>query len=126
MVLLVAVAVVLIVVAKSVSGLRSEVKSLRAEVKGFGAEVKSLRAELDSRPEPVIVAAPSPAPAPAAPVAPPAPVSDGIPADVFAAIVSAIHYTMGDGHQIISLSQADSLAWSREGRRGIFGSHQIR
>jgi hypothetical protein len=101
------------------------VKSLRAEVKSFGAEVKSLRSELDSRPEPV-APAPAPAPAPAAPVTAPAPAPDGIPSDVFAAIVSAIHYTMGDGHQIISLSQVDSLAWSREGRRGIFGSHQIR
>jgi len=103
--LLVLVTAGLLVLAKMLSDLRAEVRSLR----GAGG----------SNP-----AAPTPvAPAPSAPQ--PAP-DAGIPPDVFAVIVSAVHYTLGETHHIVSVSPAESLAWSREGRRSIFRSHSIR
>ncbi|MFZ4773902.1 MAG: hypothetical protein ACOYM3_00970 [Terrimicrobiaceae bacterium] len=95
----------LLVLAKSVSDLRAEVRGLRG---GKSADSQA--------PQPV-----APSSVPAAPAA-----SDEIPADVFAAIVSAVHYTLGDGHHVVSVSPAESLAWSREGRRSIFRSHSPR
>jgi hypothetical protein len=92
----------LLVLAKIVSDLRAEVRSLR------GA------------PAPGSHTLQSPAPA-AAPQATPE-----IPADVFSAIVAAVYSTMGDQHRIISVSPAESLMWSREGRRSIFRSHSFR
>lgn len=100
----------LLVLAKIVSDLRAEVRSLR---KGM----------VPAKPEQTSQAAPVAPSAPAA--AAPAP-SDEIPADIYAAIVSAIHFTLGDSHQIVSVSPAESLAWSREGRRSIFRSHTFR
>ncbi len=94
----------LLVLAKSVSDLRAEVRGLRGT-----------KAEDAKAPQP---AANSSVPAPAP--------SSEIPADVFAAIVSAVHFTLGDGHHIVSVSPAESLAWSREGRRSIFRSHSPR
>jgi len=92
----------LLVLAKSVSDLRSEVRTLRG---GKSPDQKA-----------------PPAGSPAS-----APGTDGeIPADVFAAIVSAVHYTLGDSHHVVSVSPAESLAWSREGRRSIFRSHSPR
>jgi hypothetical protein len=58
---------------------------------------------------------------PAAPQAKPE-----IPADVFSAIVAAVYCTMGEQHRIVSVSPAESLMWSREGRRSIFRSHSFR
>lgn len=102
--LLVLVTVGLLVLAKMLSDLR--------------AEVRGLRESGGSKPSPV-----SPAPSASAPQSAP---DKGIPPDVFAAIVCAVHYTLGESHHIVSVSPAESLAWSREGRRSIFRSHSIR
>lgn len=112
--LLLLVAAGLLVLAKIVSDLRAEVRSLRAA----------------PAPESKPVPAPSPAPAAipaAAPSVPPTkPSSAEVPADVFAAVVSAVYFTLGEQHRVISVSPAESLAWSREGRRSIFRSHTFR
>jgi hypothetical protein len=121
-ILLLAVAGGLFVVARMVLGLRAEVNKLRSEFQRKQEEWSVKAAPVAA---PAAASAPAVAPA-AAPAAGPAPDPQDIPADIFAVIVSAVHYTLGDGHQIIALSAADSLAWSREGRRGIFGSHQLR
>ncbi len=106
--LLLLVAAGLLVLAKIVSDLRAEVRSMRSAT----------------------LPAPSPAPAaiPAAalPVVPTTLPSSEVPADVFAAVVSAVYFTLGEQHRIISVSPAESLAWSREGRRSIFRSHTFR
>jgi len=98
----------LLILAKIVSDLRAEVRSLRA-----GG-----------------VPAPKPDGSVSAPAAGSAPAPAGdpgeIPADVYAAIVSAVHFTLGDTHQIVSVSPVESLMWSREGRRSIFRSHNFR
>jgi len=100
----------LLVLAKIVSDLRAEVRGLR------------------SAPAPEDKPAPSPQPAPAVvPVAVPAITpSAEIPADVFAAVASAVYFTLGEQHRVVSVSPVESLAWSREGRRSIFRSHTFR
>ena len=110
--LLLLVAAGLLVLAKIVSDLRAEVRSLRAATAP------------ENKPLPAPAASPAPVPAPAA--APTAPLSTEIPSDVFAAVVSAVYFTLGEQHRIISVSPAESLAWSREGRRSIFRSHAFR
>jgi hypothetical protein len=96
----------LLVLAKIVSDLRAEVRGLRGPTAP------------ENRP------LPAPATAHAAPSH--AMPSDEIPADVFTAIVSAVYCTLDDQHRIVSVSPAESLAWSREGRRSIFRSHTFR
>jgi len=102
--LLVLVTAGLLVVAKMLSDLRAEVRGLRGDGGSKPAAAPSSSA----------ASAPQPAP------------DNGIPPDVFAAIVCAVHYTLGDAHHIVSVSPAESLMWSREGRRSIFRSHSIR
>ena len=102
----------LLVLAKIVSDLRAEVRSLR------GVPVPETKPAPSLQPD----AAAVPAQAALPPVAP----SAEIPPDVFAAIVSAVHFTLGDRHRVVSVSPAESLAWSREGRRSIFRSHTFR
>jgi len=102
--LLVLVTAGLLVLAKMLSDLR--------------AEVRSLRVAGGSKPAAVPSSAPASGPQPAP--------DNGIPPDIFAAIVCAVHYTLGDTHHIVSVSPAESLMWSREGRRSIFRSHSIR
>ncbi len=97
----------LLVLAKMVSDLRGEVRALREAQAGVPAQ----------QPAPLPAAQPAPTSAPA---------SDGIPRDVFAAIVSAIHYTLGEQHNVVAISPVESMMWSREGRRSIFRSHSIR
>lgn len=99
---LVLVAAGLLVLAKIVSDLRAEVRSLRSAA-GSGIKPAQNPAADDASSQ-----------------------SGEIPADVFAAIVSAVYLTLGDNHQIISVSPSESLAWSREGRRSIFRSHTFR
>jgi hypothetical protein len=94
----------LLVLAKIVSDLRAEVRSLRGP------------APTETTPAPAKSPAPPPQAAP----------SGEIPADVFAAIVSAVYSTLGDNHRIVSVTPAESLMWSREGRRSIFRSHTFR
>ena len=94
----------LLVLAKIVSDLRAEVRSLR------GPE------STETKPAPATAPAASPQAAP----------SGEIPSDVFAAIVSAVYSTLGDNHRIVSVAPAESLMWSREGRRSIFRSHTFR
>ena len=96
----------LLVLAKIVSDLRAEIRSLRGPT---AAENRPL-----------------PAPATASASLPQATRPDEIPADVFTAIVSAVYCTLDDQHRIVSVSPAESLAWSREGRRSIFRSHTFR
>ncbi|MEI6279636.1 MAG: hypothetical protein WCQ16_09685 [Verrucomicrobiae bacterium] len=93
----------LLVLAKMFSDLRAEVRSLR-EARGGSAPAS---------------AAGSPPP-----FAPPQ--DDDIAPDVFVAIVSAVHFALGENHRIVSVNPAESLAWSREGRRSIFRSHTFR
>lgn len=100
--ILVVVLVGLIVLAKMVSDLRAEVKQLRGPT----------------------AAAPAKPPGSTSQAASPA--SEAIEPDVFAAIVSAIHFTLGENHHVVSISPVESMMWSREGRRSIFGSHSVR
>lgn len=100
--ILVVVLVGLIVLAKMVSDLRAEVSRLRGPAS----------------------AAPAPRQEAASQSASPA--SEAIEPDVFAAIVSAVHFTLGENHHVVSISPAESMMWSREGRRSIFGSHSVR
>jgi len=95
----------LLVLAKIVSDLRAEVRGLRGQ-------------DPENRP--------LPAPATASASLPQAARPEEIPADVFTAIVSAVYCTLDDHHRIVSVSPAESLAWSREGRRSIFRSHTFR
>jgi hypothetical protein len=91
-----------LVLAKIVSDLRAEVRALRGG---------------------------KPAPAPAAAPAvsqPPAASHDDIPPGVFAAIAAAVYATLGEDQHIVTVSPAESLMWSREGRRSIFRSHSFR
>ena len=101
-----------LVLAKMVSDLRGEVRALR-------------RTQTDPRP----------APSPGATVSAPrneqgnahmAPAPEEIPADVYAAIVAAVHYTLGQEHHLVSVTPGETLMWSREGRRNIFSSHSFR
>ena len=100
----------LLVLAKIVSDLRAEVRGLRGT----------------PAPESNHLPAAAPAVIPAPSVPPTTPPSGEIPSDVFAAIVSAVYFTLGDQHRVVSVSPAESLAWSREGRRSIFRSHTFR
>jgi hypothetical protein len=92
----------LLVLAKIVSDLRCEVRGLRGQT------------------------APEPQPLSTRAAPPHAMPSDEIPADVFTAIASAVYCTLDGNHRIVSVSPAESLAWSREGRRSIFRSHTFR
>ena len=100
--LLVVVTIGLFVLAKIVLSLREEIRELKA-----------------ARKPPAAVPAP-------APVAALAPVEEEVPSDVYAAIVSAIFIALGDQQRIVSITPDKSMAWSREGRRNIFGSHSLR
>ena len=102
----------LLVLAKIVSDLRAEVRGLRGTP---APESNHLPA-----------AAPAATPPTLSAVAPSTPPAAEIPADVFAAVVSAVYFTLGEQHRIISVSPGESLAWSREGRRSIFRSHTFR
>lgn len=104
--LLVLVTAGLLVLAKMLSDLRAEVRSLR---EAGGSKPASAPSSVAQKPS-----AQKPAP------------DAGIPPDVFAAIVCAVHYAVGESHHIVSVSPAESLMWSREGRRSIFRSHSIR
>jgi len=97
--LLLLVAAGLLILAKMFSDLRSEVRGLR---KGGSAAAS---------------------PAASGPVSAP---ENDIPPDVFAAIVSAVYFTLGENHHIVSVNPSKSLEWSREGRKSIFRSHTFR
>lgn len=98
----------LLILAKIVSDLRAEVRSLRGP------------AATENQPAPAPATAPT-----ASPQAAPTP-SGEIPADVFTAIVGAVYCTLGEHHRVVSVAPAESLMWSREGRRSIFRSHTFR
>jgi sodium pump decarboxylase gamma subunit len=66
------------------------------------------------------------APEPAAP-APAAAAVDGVDPATYAAIVAAVHCTLGQGHRIVGVTSViDTRDWSREGRRDHFFSHRVR
>ena len=84
-------------------------------------------ATIDARRVPTSAAAPTPRPAEA-----PAPPASGeeIPSAVLAAIAGAVTAALGDSpFAIRGVQVADprqNLAWSAEGRRSIYASHQVR
>lgn len=143
--LLIAVAIILWVLARMLLRVKGDMRQLRSEIAtlaGLKSELaelrglrddlsalKELRAEVEalkSRPTASV-----PPPAPAAPQAPsPAPAppkpADELTPEMFSAIIAAVAYTLGNTHEIVSISSADSLVWSREGRRNIFSSHSLR
>ena len=66
------------------------------------------------------------APEPAAP-APATAAADGVDPATYAAIVAAVHCTLGQGHRIVGVTSViDTRDWSREGRRDHFFSHRVR
>ena len=102
-----------LVLAKMVSDLRGEVSALRA-----------LRGQPSVPQDGKLVSSPAPKPEPVPALVTEAP--DEIPADVYAAIVAAVHYTLGQESHLVSVTPAESMMWSREGRRNIFNSHKFR
>ena len=94
----------LLVLAKIVADLRNEVRLLRGGTSG-----KTLSSATNP---------PAPVPGSSTP--------QEIPEEVLAAIVAAVYCTLGDHHQIVSVSSSETLMWSREGRRSIFRSHTFR
>jgi len=111
--ILVLVVLGVLVLAKMVSDLRGEVSALRA-----------LRGQPSVPQDEKLVASPAPKPEPVPALVTEAP--DEIPADVYAAIVAAVHYTLGQESHLVSVTPAESMMWSREGRRNIFNSHKFR
>lgn len=55
-------------------------------------------------------------------------IHSGTPVDTIAAIVAAVHVTLGSNHRILKIGAAnhDRQAWSMEGRRQVFHSHKVR
>lgn len=50
-----------------------------------------------------------------------------IPAHVLATIAAAVHYTLRVPHRLVAIAPSQEFqAWSLEGRRQVFQSHQIR
>ena len=107
-----------LVLAKMVSDLRGEVRALRRQPPVPNAATVA--------PSAVPAALPATPSAPLAPAAPAPLASDEIPADVYAAIAAAVHYTLGQEYQTVSVTPAETMMWSREGRRNIFSSHTFR
>ena len=53
--------------------------------------------------------------------------ADGVDPATYAAIVAAVHCTLGQGHRIVGVTSViDTRGWSREGRRDHFFSHRVR
>jgi hypothetical protein len=66
------------------------------------------------------------APEPAAPAPAPA-TTEGVDPATYAAIVAAVHCTLGQGHRVVGVTAViDPRDWSREGRRDHFFSHRVR
>ena len=107
-----------LILAKMVSDLRGEVRALRDQ-RAQQPEPKAESVQPVSR-----VSVPPALPEQS--LAPVLPASDEIPADIFAAIVAAVHYTLGQESHLVSVTSAETLVWSREGRRNIFNSHTFR
>ena len=56
-------------------------------------------------------------------LAPPAEIAP----EIFAAIVAAVHLTLGASASVTSITfQSEQLIWSLEGRRQIYSSHKVR
>lgn len=117
----------LLILARLVADLRADMRFLNAMKKNsdlqpeLKTEIKALlKAELMAELKADLEAG-LPSPVDAIPAQ-----GEDVPADVMAAIVSAIHFTVGKRHRIVSVSPAESLIWSREGRRNIFSSHRFR
>ena len=112
---LILVVVGLLLLAKSVLSLRSEVNALKRASKGSPGPAGSPG---------VSMASTAHAASPANEVHKSAPRE--IPPRVRAAIAAAIFATQGSHHRIVAISPAQSLIWSREGRRQVFESHRLR
>lgn len=83
--------------------------------------VSSLRNEVEALKE-ALTARPRPAPARVESAA------TGPTAGEIAAIAAAVHRVLGTGARVVAVvpPDASAQAWSREGRREVFQSHQIR
>jgi|GEM_PF-1134120 len=88
---------------------------LASSVSNLRNEIGSLKEMLTAKPRPA-VAAPS------------APVDTGPTPGELAAIAAAVHFTLGARARVVAVVPPDvnAQAWSREGRREVFQSHQIR
>ncbi|MEM8549820.1 MAG: OadG family transporter subunit [Verrucomicrobiota bacterium] len=62
--------------------------------------------------------------APAAATA--ASVSNAIDGELVAIIAAAVHATLGEPHEILSITSVTDRQWASEGRREIFRSHKVR
>lgn len=85
---------------------------------------KPAAAPAPATPAPLAAAAPavSPTPASASP-------ASGISPEVLSVIAAVVHRTLGSRYRLVSVAPAVvpvSAAWSVEGRREIFSSHQLR
>jgi hypothetical protein len=92
----------LLILAKSVITLRGEVNALKGSSAATAPAVATSKRAASS------------------------PVSEEVPPQVRAAIAAAIFATLGHSHRIVTISPAQSLLWSREGRRQVFDSHRFR
>lgn len=124
-------ALLLGVLALLVVGLGAGLVYLHQAVLALRRDVEKLRLAPAALvvPPPVAVPAAAPLPAPV-PVAAPAPVPEPRPTPgELAAILAAVHALFGKEARIVALTPAPGsaqLAWSMEGRREVFRSHQIR
>lgn len=100
------------------------VATLRQEIN----ELKGRRPAVEPAGAPA--APPVPPPQAVAPPPPPAKpqVNGGIASEELAAIAAAVQCVLGAGARVLAVvpPDANGQAWSREGRRQVFQSHQIR
>lgn len=89
--------------------------------------IADLRRRLAGLSAPLNPAPASPKPGPSSK---PAPADGELPPELIAVIAAAIQVTLGGvRHRVVSVStgnQADRSAWSVEGRRQVFQSHNVR
>ncbi len=83
--------------------------------------VSNLRNEVAALKD-ALVARPAPAPCAVAPA------DNGPAPEEVAAIAAAVRHVLGAGARVVAVvpPDANAQAWSREGRREVFQSHQIR
>lgn len=118
------------VLAVLVAGLGASVVYLFQVVASLRTEVEKLRAQPAATPAPAATPVVVPVPPKAEPAPAPAPVVESRPTPgELAAILAAVHALFGKEARIVALTPAPGsaqLAWSMEGRREVFRSHQIR
>lgn len=87
---------------------------LAATMASLRNEVAALKDTLSARPPPALRVTP--------------PVVEGPAPGEVAAIAAAVRYVLGAGVRVVAVvpPDASAQAWSREGRREVFQSHQLR